>query len=144
MSILRQIDFGDPRSGIDQRADTFDCFVTNAGNVSFAEPFQDGTTLQSYRQRAEFFHDEIDIRWTDVSRNAFDPSFLFGCDHRRAPDALADVTAKCLFQIWNDAVTNAIAQWREIEIRNIFAEFVPMFVQILVDLRSEEHTSELQ
>src|SRR5438552_18705959 len=62
-----------------------------------------------------------------------DPVFFFGRNYGRAPNTLANIPAKCLFQIRKNPPANPIAQRRQILVRSVLAEFQPMLANVAVN-----------
>jgi len=131
MSILRKINFGDRRIVIEQRADAFHDIETNVRDFLSAQPFQNFAALKSDRQVAQLCDRKIDIG--GVGELVFDPAFFFGRNRRRAPNALANISAKVFLQKGDNSPPNPVAQRRQIFVRRVFAKFQPMLADVIVD-----------
>ena len=123
MSILRKINFRDAGIRIEQRTHIFDHVEADIRDFSRPEPFQNLTPLERDRQitqprdRKRRLGGRGSGGQVDVGcarELILNPVFLFGRNHRRAPDALANVSPKILLQIRDDSTANPIAERRQI------------------------------
>ncbi len=142
MSILRKINFGYWRIVIEQRADAFHDIETNIRDFLSAQPFQNFAALKSGRQVAQLRDrksrlcrrrsgGKVDIG--GVGKLVFDPVFFFGRNRRRAPNALANISAEVLLQKGDDPPPDPVAQRRQVFVRRVFAKFQPMLANVIVD-----------
>ena len=58
-----------------------------------------------------------------IGHLAVEPFLFLGDNRGGSPNVVTNVAAKSFFQIRNDTVANAIAGWRKIFVRGIFAKF---------------------
>ena len=123
MPILRKVYFRDARGWINQRADALDRFESDVGNILRPQPFQNRSALKRDGQAAQFSHVEMAVAVWGNPQLSVDPVFFVGCDSGRAPNAHPNLSAELLLDVRYDALTNSIAQWREIFVRRVFAEF---------------------
>src|SRR2546423_8512742 len=133
MSILGKIGFRG-RGGIEQRAHALDEIKTKVDNLFAAQPRSNGAALDGHGKGAQLFDAELSQLCQFGRQQLFKEALFFARDGGGAPNVLANVAAKRFFQIWNDAVPDAITQRSEILVRSVFAEFHSMRANVFVDL----------
>src|SRR6266496_1102560 len=114
MSILRQIRLCNGGAGLEQRADPLDYFESNLGNILRAQPFQDRSALKRNGQAPEIPHAQVVVTIGRNRQLIVDPVFFVGSNHGCSPDILTNLAPESLLQIRNHAMSDAIAQRREI------------------------------
>ena len=130
--IFRKIHFRDLSILVGERTNALDHVESDVRNVLCTQPFQERPALKRNGQPPKLCHGKI--RMCRITQLALDPFLFLSSYHCRSPNVLANVSAKRFLQIRNNSMSNAVAKWREIFVRSIFAKSQPVLPDVIVDL----------